>query len=278
MTGTRYIIDCGSRSIKLHEVAAGAVSLRATRSWEPLGDAASLRRLGDLLADLTRAMPPAATVQVVGTAAARRDAGVARAIGAACARRGWHYRTLSQLAEAALIRAAFGGHAACAIVNAGGGSIQIVGPVGDPVLLRFGITDLNARFDLDRVAGRRRPRAATAFVLERLPDLAGPFIYSGGELSYLLGLGAAVAADGRCTAAEFLRLAAIVDTMSAQQLQGLAPDDPGWGSGAIASNAIVRACLARSGAGFYYASDINIADGIIRGLAGRSVDAPHPGV
>jgi hypothetical protein len=273
-----FIIDCGSRSIKLHRVASGSVSLQATRSWDPLGDGASVGQVGDLLAALARTLPRAATVQVVGTAAARRDPAVARAVAAACAARRWSYRTLSQATEAALIRDAFGGRAVCDIVNAGGGSIQIVGPSGDPVLLEFGITDLNARFGLALEPHHRQPDAAMAFVLERLPRMGGPFIYSGGELSYLRALGATLTANGRCTAAEFLRLAAEVDIMTEGQLQRLSPGDPQWSSGAIASNAIVRACLSRSGAGFYYASDINIADGIIRGLAGRAADAGHAGV
>ena len=45
---------------------------------------------------------------------------------------------------------------------------------------------------------------------------------------------------------------------------------PGWVRGAIASNAIVRACLERSGVDHYYASDTNIADGIISGVAARA--------
>jgi hypothetical protein len=106
----------------------------------------------------------------------------------------------------------------------------------------------------------------------------GAFVYSGGELSYLLALGADVDGDGRCADGEFLRLAAMVDAMAARQLAALSPFDAGWISGAVASNAIVKACLARSGRGFYYASDINIADGIIRGLAGRAADATYTGV
>ncbi len=267
--GTQFVIDCGSRSIKLHEAAGGAVSLWATRSWDPINDARHAERVGELLADLTRNLPVTSAIRVVGTAAARRDPAIATAIHAACDGLGWAYETLSQEAEAALIRAAFGGREDLDIVNAGGGSIQIVGSRSEVTLLPFGISDLNRDFGLGGPPEGRRTAEATAFVAARLPALDRPFIYSGGELSYLRAIGAAVGEDGRCSEAEFGRVAFWVDGLGAEDLRQVSPFDPGWSSGAVASNAIVRACLARCGAGFYYASDVNIADGIIASLAGR---------
>lgn len=272
----RFVIDCGSRSIKLHAASPSGITLWATRSWDPIGDRRSARSIDALLADLARFLPDTAPVLVVGTAAARRSRRLARAIGSACSTHGWSYRTLSQRLEARLIRDAFADRNACDIVNAGGGSIQIVDSTGKLSLLDFGITDLNARFDLSGVPAGRSCAAATAFVNERLPDMRGPFIYSGGELSYLRAAGAKLDEEGRCTAAEFLRIAARVDAMGAEQLRDVSPFDPDWSRGAVASNAIVRACLARSGSDFYYASDVNIADGIIRRLAGSAVDAASP--
>jgi hypothetical protein len=265
--GTQFVIDCGSRSIKLHEAAGGAVSLWATRSWDPINDARHAERVGELLADLTRDLPVRSAIRVVGTAAARRDPSIATAIHAACNALGWSYETLSHEAEAELIRAAFGGRDDVDIVNVGGGSIQIVGR--EPTLLPFGISDLNRHFGLGGSPEARRTVEAAAFVAARLPALDRPFIYSGGELSYLRAIGAAVGKAGRCSEAEFRRVARWVDGLAAEDLGQVSPFDPGWSSGAIASNAIVRACLARCGAGFYYASDVNIADGIIASLAGR---------
>jgi len=275
--GTHFVIDCGSRSIKLHEAAPGAVSLCATRSWDPINDARHAGRVGELLADLTRDLPTRSGIHVVGTAAARRDPHVAEAIHAACAALGWSYETLSHEAEAALIREAFGGVAGCDIVNAGGGSIQIVTSTG-VALLPFGISDLNRDFGLNRDAADRRVAAATAFVRDRLPRLDRPFIYSGGELSYLRALGAMLGDGGFCTAEEFSRVAAWVDGMATGELERYSPFDAGWCSGAVASNAIVRACLEQCGCGYYYASDVNIADGIISSLAGRSQHAAHAGL
>lgn len=276
--GTQFVIDCGSRSIKLHEAADGAVSLWATRSWDPINDARHAARVGELLADLTRGIPPVSAIHVVGTAAARRDPGVAGAIADACEAMGWSYETLSHEAEAALIRSAFDGRTDCDIVNAGGGSIQIVGIDAAVSLIGFGISDLNRRFSLNGAPADRQVDAATAFVEEHLPADMRPFIYSGGEFSYLLKLGARMSRRGRCGAAEFERVAARADAMTAEQLVHVSPFDAAWSTGAVASNAIVRACLRRSRASHYYASDINIADGIIASLAGRRTHAADAGL
>jgi exopolyphosphatase/pppGpp-phosphohydrolase len=276
--GTQFVIDCGSRSIKLHEAAGGAVSLWATRSWDPINDARQTARVGELLADLTRDIPPVAAIHVVGTAAARRDPGVAGAIAGACKAMGWTYETLSQEAEAGLIRAAFAGQAGCDIIDAGGGSIQIVGADGPVSLLGFGISDLNRMFRLGAEPADRQVRAATDFVFERLPALDRPFVYAGGELSYLRRLGAHLTDAGRCEAREFERVAARADAMTAAELAYLSPFDAAWSRGAVASNAIVRAIFERSGASHYHASDVHIASGIVASIAGRSGDAAHVGL
>jgi hypothetical protein len=273
--GRQFVIDCGSRSIKLHEAHRDAVSLHATRSWDPINDTANVARVGQLLADLTRDLPAVSSIHVVGTAAARRDPKVADAIGEACAAFGWTYETLSHAGEALLIRDAFARSEDCDIINAGGGSIQIVRPDGSAELLGFGISDLNARFDLAGWAGGRRVEEACDFVRGELPSMRRPFIYSGGELSYLRAMGAAVGGDGRCSVDEFLCVARKVDATELDALEALSPFDEGWMRGAVASNVIVRAMLLESGVDHYYASDINIADGIIAALAGRAAHASN---
>jgi hypothetical protein len=270
----RFVIDCGSRSIKLHRAGAGGVTLLAMRSWDPLRDGGSVRRVGTLLSDLAQALPSRSAVHVVGTAAARRDTQVAAAIAGAAQALGWSYETLSHRAEADLILDAFGRRRDCDIVNAGGGSIQLVHSSGAVALLGFGISDLNRLHGLDLPPAGRRPQAAVEHVLGHLPAMSATFVYTGGEFSYLRALGAAIAGDGSCAASEFLRVAEIADGMDFATLERLSPFDAGWMSGAVASNAIMRACLVRSGAAHYYASDINIGDGIIARLSGRRAPAP----
>jgi hypothetical protein len=275
---TQFVIDCGSRSIKLHEAARGAVSLQATRSWDPINDARNVARVGQLLADLTKGLPSVSAIHVVGTAAARRDPDVAQAINAACAALGWTYETLSHQKEAGLILDAFGGADGRDIINVGGGSIQIVRPSGEATLLGFGISDLNRHFGLAEAPALRQVDAAHQFVLDALPSMPRPFIYSGGELSYLIALGARLGAEGRCSTAEFERVSSFVDATGLDALEPYSPYDAGWIKGAVASNVIVRACLEKGGLDHYYASDVNIADGIISGLAGRAPDATDTGL
>jgi hypothetical protein len=272
---THYVIDCGSRSIKLHEAGRGAVTLRVTRSWDPINEGATTQRVGQLLRELTRDVPTAAAIHVVGTAAARRDPRLATAIGNCCRTFGWSYETLSHTTEAELIVEAFGARCDCDVVNAGGGSIQIVRPDGAADLIGFGISDLNRRFCLSGPAGGRRLEDACQFVRTALPPLYRPFVYSGGELSYLVAFGGKVDGEGRCEAREFFRLAAEVDAMEFERMEALSPFDRGWVRGAVASNAIVKAMLCASRVDHYYASDVNIADGIIAGIAaGRVAHAP----
>jgi hypothetical protein len=103
-----------------------------------------------------------------------------------------------------------------------------------------------------------------------------PFVYSGGELRYLVAFGARVDGTGRCEAEEFLRLSAAVDVMGLEEMEERSPFDAGWVRGAVASNAIVKAMLIETGADHYYASDVNIGDGIIAGIAaGRVKHAPN---
>jgi exopolyphosphatase/pppGpp-phosphohydrolase len=275
--GTEFVIDCGSRSIKLHEAGAQAARLRATRSWDPINDARHADRVGALLLELTEDLPAVAAVHVVGTAAARRSAAVASAIADACRALGWSYETLSQQKEAALIRQAFAGREDCDIVNVGGGSIQIVEPTGEATLLPFGISDLNREFALSGAPRQRSVAEATAYVDACLPNLNRPFVYSGGELSYLRAFGAQMDPEGRCSASEFRRVADRVDRMGTRRLARLSPFDAGWTSGAVASNAIVRACLDRARVGFYFASDVNIADGVLSLVARGGRHATDPG-
>src|SRR5690606_16117256 len=150
------------------------------------------------------------------------------ALARVCGGLGWSYQTLSHAIEAELIRDAFGAPADRDIVNAGGGSIQIVRPTGEAVLLDFGITDLNRRFGLTDEPARREVQAARALVREALPAMERPFIYSGGELSYLRALGARLGPDGRCPTAEFERIAALVDRLENAELEARSPFDPGW--------------------------------------------------
>jgi exopolyphosphatase/pppGpp-phosphohydrolase len=263
-----YVIDVGSRSIKLHRQSGKDVSLTAIRNWDPINDARDAERLDQLLAHLITEADRAASIRAIGTAAARRNPELAAAIGIACERRGLPYETISQAREADLIRRAIGSRRQLDIINTGGGSIQIVHAKGGTELIEFGISDLNAMFGLGRAPEHRRINAAKRFLADGLPAGLRRFVYTGGEKRYLQSLGIRLDPRGFCRADDFRALARRLETLTQDELDRLSPFDTGWMSGAIASNLIVEACLDLSGADRFLPSDLNIADGVIAGLAG----------
>lgn len=272
----QYVIDFGSRSVKLHQTTGGLVSLHSVHSWDPIVEGVSDNKVGGILDDLTRSVPDHAGILVVGTAAARRDEKVANAIYSACDRIGLSYETITQKREAELIRQAFGEVLGFDIINVGGGSIQVVHDGGDVSLIEFGISDLNKLFALDGPLEQRDVSGARALLQGALPHRLGQFVYSGGERAYLNALGAELDDEGMCSADEFLRVTTPLANMSVEQLEALSPFDAGWMRGAIASNLIVEAALEVSGADVFIASDLNIADGIIQALMGdQGDDANH---
>jgi hypothetical protein len=266
-----YVLDLGSHSVKVYRrpgPAGPAALLVDTVTWELLERRPGRAQLGRHLDDVLARIPgPRRTVTAIGTAAVRRDPGLAEELHAVCSERGISYRTISQDDEARLIRLAAaeaGIPAGLHVVNAGGGSIQIVtGSRGVAHLLPFGISDLNRRFDLGAPPGARRAGECVEWVAGRLPALAGEFAYTGGEHTYLEHFGVELP-DGRCSAAAFAGLADRLRLLPGGELEALSPFDPKWMHGAVASNCIVTACLARWGCDRFLPVDLNIAHGLIR--------------
>lgn len=264
-----HIIDCGSRSIKLHEMTASSVTVKRMASWDPMGHAVSVVEVQSILADLVNGISDRSRIEVIGTAAARRDRDIETAVSEACNRVGLRYRTLSQVEEATLIQNAFGHHSEFDIVNAGGGSIQIVQAGGEMVLVETGISDLNSKFALNLPAAERQTKEAAMAVRLLVPRSQRPFIYSGGERGYLKKLGARLGDNGLCSRSEFIRVTSRLELLSLEELEALSPFDPKWMHGAIASNILVGALLEASGQDHFYASDLNIADGILGQIAAK---------
>lgn len=267
-----YFIDIGSRSIKLYRNCAEPIGFRLVEvvNWDPLNsevDRKSIRnRLECLLAEQTDAV-----VCGVGTAAVRRSSQLACAVVGACRDLGIQYETISQEHEAELIRAACDDIAGTKdIVNVGGGSIQIVLADGTFSLITFGISDLNESFRLLATPTDRQVTSCVDWVAGQLPSKAGPFLYSGGEKTYLERLYVPVAADGMCRKSDFIDAAKWVAATDLASLEAISPFGPGWMRGAVASNCIVEAYLRQCGAEAFIASDINIADGVFRQLVARA--------
>ncbi|MDQ3700593.1 MAG: hypothetical protein M3442_06700 [Chloroflexota bacterium] len=133
------------------------------------------------------------------------------------------------------------------------------------ILLPFGISDLNQRFDLLAEIERRRVADCTDWVRRRLPEWLGPFAYTGGERAYLRSQGVPLAGD-RCDRADFERLADRLAGQPTAELERRSPFNPRWMRGAVASNCVVLAALAQSRASHFLASDFNICHGLIASL------------
>lgn len=137
-------------------------------------------------------------------------------------------------------------------------------------MLGFGISDLNAQFALTRAPMLRNVRDCIAFVADRLPRSSAPFVYTGGEATYLTAMGLRLGAEGRCEATAFRGIAARLAAMDEEALERLSPFGPRWMTGAIASNCIVLAALATREFDHFHASDVNVADGVALAFAEES--------
>jgi hypothetical protein len=262
----QYLLDLGSNTIKLYRVNESQLLLEDSFSWHLLGNghnAVEIERI--ILAITADARSKKGHIIAVGTEALRRLE-ARRQVERLCSEHGIRLVILSQEKEAELIRRAaarsqipLGTH----IVNAGGGSVQVVHTDGTMSLLAFGLVELTQRFSLLAPPGQRRPMECRRWILERLPEMQGVFAYTGGERAYLVALDVPVEPDGYCLIRHFEAMADRLESLSVQELERLSPFDPGWMQCAIASNCLVLALLAKSGARTFVASDLDICHGLL---------------
>lgn len=263
-----YIIDIGSRSLKLYRMpreGSDALQVLQVVNWDPIVTQPTVHVVRSHLRELLTSVQDGGAVSAIGTAAMRRFEGLALATSEACGELGIHYSTIGQVEEAELIRLACHDMAhGLDIVNAGGGSIQIVKRDNALCLLPFGMTDLNQKFCLNGPPSDRSIATCVDWIALQLPDDVGPFMYTGGERSYLSKLGVALSDDGVCRKADFVHCAKQVAALDEMELETRSPFGPGWMHGAVASNCIVEAYLAKSNTHQFVASDVNIAHGLLR--------------
>lgn len=268
------IVDFGSRSIKIY-ISDCKERGRQTASinWCPLEPGTSDRDVEVALDDVRRHVSRTPSpVLAVGTAVARRSPRLKARIESFCAAQEWPYETLAQERELALVAQAFASaQTGRDVLNAGGGSIQIACADGAHAMLRFGISDLNTRFALSEPPAHRRVDACISWLGDRLPRSRAPFVYTGGEATYLAAMNIPMGPDGRCEAQTFRALAQRLAAMEAEALEQLSPFGPRWMTGAIASNCIVLAALRTRELDHFFASDINVADGVALAYATESL-------
>lgn len=272
-----FILDVGSHSLKLYQLGS-TVTLSETLTWDPWGagsdaDRAPATLLRNLLRNVQQAHP-GSSISAFGTEAVRRDSDLARQVSTTCRALGVQFQVVSQDDEAALISRAVEaeGTRYHDIVNAGGGSIQLVlGSTGglQTWLLEFGIVDLNKQFNLLGEPDDRDIAGCRQFVSASLPEKLRHFVYTGGELTYLRHFEVPVV-DGYCDRAAFAGLARRLEQLSVSELVQNSPYDPNWMKGAVASNCIVLALLDRAGIQQFAPSDLNIG----HGLAAQAAPGP----
>lgn len=270
MKNKRLVLDLGSHSAKLY-LSGTSPQLIAQNSWALLETGIDESRIESVLSDLLKKArislgSNSIDTVAVGTEAARRNEELARVFATMAKRLNFSYRTISQRDEAMLIRnaalrARITPHKD--VFNVGGGSIQIWhNNWSETALLNFGISDLNKNFQLGESPQNRRVEECIGWVESKLPDIRN-FIYTGGERNYLEKAKVSLREDGYCTGANFAALATKMALCETQNLASLCDLDLKWLGGAVASNCIVLAALRKSKAAGFWATDFNIAQGLV---------------
>ena len=257
------LLDLGSHSAKAY-LKDEQLRQVGTVTWRLLEERKSIKDLENEIRELIRPFRGVCKKFIaVGTEAMRRNHELRRQIRKVCQSLGITYRTLSHEDEALLIRTATPEFSNHDIINAGGGSIQILPRNSDRLsLLSFGISDLNLQFSLNDEPDLRKTEECIAWVTSRLPNDLSDFVYTGGEEKYLRHLGIPLS-EGRCTMDNFEALTKYLSGLALAELESLSPHDPKWMRGAVASNCIVLACMRKSGAKSFVPSDTNIAHGLM---------------
>ena len=265
-----FILDIGSRTIKLHglDPSTGRVSNLQNFTWDilsgPLSDEVVYLSLQASLAALPR---PAPRIKAIGTEAMRRSPDLAQMVEKACSELRIDYSTISQELEANLISLAAQRHGISSeldVVNAGGGSIQVVSQTSGQIqLMRFGISDLNRDFKLNGPSHARRIDSCIEWLGTQTPHRIKEFAYTGGERTYLGYFGVPVGADGRCQRSDFEAFAYELSKRPIYWLRKNSPFDSQWMTGAVASNCIVLAFMRSARADWFLPSDVNIGHGML---------------
>jgi exopolyphosphatase/pppGpp-phosphohydrolase len=268
------IIHIGNRCVRIYRYAR-QLALVDTITWRPAGEPFSAARLLDALPGVLERIRfgfPDADCVAIGTALMRSHPALAQVVSEICARYAARFEVLSPDREGELVRAAAvraGFPPDVHVVTATGRGIQIVPPVGPVVSLRFGMVDLNIRFELTREPAMRRVDECSAFVLSQLPTGFGPFAYTGGEATYLRHLEVPLP-DGRCSRQDFESLARRLAVLTRRDLERLSPHEPAWMGGAVASNCVVVAMLRAAEAGDFIPSDLDVVEGMVDRLGAQS--------
>lgn len=207
---------------------------------------------------------PSKEIVAVATAAFRRRPDLAESAFAVCEARGIPLEILGHESEAHLLQKTMESDLVLAGlfgVNVGGGSIQLYSADHGTELLSFGTLDLNEHFDLAGPPDDRRVEDCVSWLMGAMPAWNGEFAYLGEERTYLEHFGVPIR-DGWCDRQAFERLSFGLATCELAELKARSPFDPGWMTGAVASNCIVLALFSLSTATRFRPLNANIGHAV----------------
>lgn len=265
-----FILDIVSRTIKLHglDISTGEVTNLHNITWDILSISPSLETVTRCIEEsLTPLGRSSGRLKAIGTEAMRRNSALADLVAEACSKLQIDYSTISQELEAEFISRAARRHGISDgydVVNAGGGSLQIVRLLEQQIrLMGIGITDLNLRFNLNSAPHRREITNCVEWLEAQIKQRPRVIAYTGGERSYLEYFRVPLEPDGHCLYGNFEAFAQEIGQQPNDWLIKHSPFDPKWMTGAVASNCIVLAFMNSSGAEGFLPSDLNIGHGFL---------------
>ncbi|NOU86472.1 exopolyphosphatase [Paenibacillus sp. LMG 31460] len=276
MHSNKLILDLGSHSAKVFRKSNDQIEQVDVLTWELLESGVDLPSIEGTLKSLLSTQGSfieglgQGDIEAIGTEAMRRSPHLSEHMQEVCRNLRIAYRTISQKEEADLLKKAIAESdipSDLDVINAGGGSIQIITSESEaPYLIPFGISDLNQQFNLLGPPDQRQIATCIKWLSCRLPTSLEQFAYTGGEKTYLRHFQIELEDDLYCHRSDFTQLTRQLAAQDLQTLEANSPFDPKWMRGAIASNCVVLAGLIKSGASKFMPSDLNIAHGFIRQL------------
>lgn len=260
----QWIIDLGSHSVKLYRLESKKLVKCCLRSWQWIHNKYNSQTIYEQLSSLLKEYSVKGDTLAIGTAALRKNSILKTQAEHACSRLSIPLHIITQQQEAELIRLAClneGYQQSYTIIDAGGGSMQIIQPNKNPLFYSFGLSYLNEQFKLTEAPNTRKIQQCIGWLTEQLPKSMNSFIYTGGEKRYLKHLGVQLTQD-KCTKADFIELASQLAKKELKELRELSPFDPKWMDGAIASNCLIVALLNNCSEPFFIANNLTITNGL----------------
>jgi len=272
------IIDIGSNTIKFHTKPNSGTRFTNSHniSWNILDKNVNITYLNEVFDKIKNFIIDFNEVIAIGTEALRNSPYLEGFIIDSFKELNISYKTISQQYEAELIKTAVYKnpiYKGLNIINVGGGSMQIIDNLDNVFLFKFGISFLNAEFNLSKSSSERRSEDCVNWLTNQLPSLDSSFVYSGGEKKYLESMGVNFQENGFCSQSDFKELHASMLTKPLEELKKYSPFDPDWMCGAIASNCIVLALMNKSNSKFFLPSDLNISNGVYETLLEENLKA-----